>query len=470
MRYKEFLKSKFFWVCLSFILVYIIFLMAFQQYEDIWWDSASYVGMGRYLFSGGATGLFEPHKPILLPLALGLFWKLGFNDVLAGMFLIFLLSLLSLYFTYRIGKELFNERIGIIASAILGLNPLFFIFSFRVYSEMLSVCFILGALFFMIRFSNTNKLKYIFVSSMFCFLSVLSKYPNGIIIILLEIYLLCLLVKSRNMGPMLFFNVSLLLFFIPFLTGNYIFSGDPLYLLHISQDYLKANLGMMYSFNTFPGIPKLFFENTNMIYFKSILHLFNVIFPFLFMGIYLAIKKNNMQLNRLFFLVFPTFILFFFFEIFYLKQERYILPLFPLLSIFCALGLSKIKLKFAYILLILYLVISISFSSYFLYITSLDKGYGDFFKDTPNKGLCQEASTSDPLSVLNSNIKTLNFPYEVFDKTWNGGSIKENNPDCIVYFSCYENRSNQIDSMISMNYSLELKNDNGRCTYAFLRK
>jgi 4-amino-4-deoxy-L-arabinose transferase-like glycosyltransferase len=157
MKSRKLLRNKaVLWLFLGFFIIYLYFLINFKEYDNVWWDGASYIGMGKYLFSHGSQGVFEFIKPILLPVFLGIFWKLGFNAVIAGKLFIFLVSFLTLTFLYLSAKEIFNKKAGIIASIILFLNPLFFLFMYRIYTEMMSVCFILGSVFFMIKFSKQD--------------------------------------------------------------------------------------------------------------------------------------------------------------------------------------------------------------------------------------------------------------------------------------------------------------------------
>jgi hypothetical protein len=62
------------------------------------------------------------------------------------------------------------------------------------------------------------------------------------------------------------------------------------------------------------------------------------------------------------------------------------------------------------------------------------------------------------------------FPYEVYDKNWKGGYIEKYYPDCVFYFSCYQNGTKILDEIKMMNYSEVSIKDTGRCIYAILKK
>ena len=56
--------------------LFLIFKLSLLfTYHDTRWDESVYMGMGKYIYSNGQIGLWEDIRPIVLPLILGLFWK-----------------------------------------------------------------------------------------------------------------------------------------------------------------------------------------------------------------------------------------------------------------------------------------------------------------------------------------------------------------------------------------------------------
>src|SRR3989344_1748702 len=74
------------------IILFLILNFAFISFDNAGWDSAVYVGMGKYLFSHGQAGLWEPIRPLTLPIILGFFWKIGLNPLISGEIFILLFS------------------------------------------------------------------------------------------------------------------------------------------------------------------------------------------------------------------------------------------------------------------------------------------------------------------------------------------------------------------------------------------
>ena len=111
-----------------FICANIAFL-AF--YNDVWWDSSVYIGMGKYIFSSGKSGLWEESRPLVFPLILGFGSLLNLHVVYFGRVVSIAFAALILLMTYKIGIKLFSRRIGLLAAFFTA-----FSFSFLLSSEM----------------------------------------------------------------------------------------------------------------------------------------------------------------------------------------------------------------------------------------------------------------------------------------------------------------------------------------------
>src|SRR3989338_8538323 len=130
-------------VCANLLFVYF--------YQDVWWDSAVYIGMGKYIFSYGKAGLWEESRPLVLPFMLGLGWKLGFDVVIFGRTLSIIFSVLIILMTYVIGTKLFSDRAGLIAALFAALSFTFVFFSANILTEVPSTLFLLLAFYFFLR-------------------------------------------------------------------------------------------------------------------------------------------------------------------------------------------------------------------------------------------------------------------------------------------------------------------------------
>jgi len=140
-------------------------LIFFFSYHPIWWDSAVYLSMGKYIFSFGKVGFWEYTRPVLWPIILGFFWKLGLNAVIIGRILELFFSLGIIYLTYLIANEIFNKRTALISSLILSFTPTFFFFGYRLYTSIPSAFLSLLAIYSFIKLKDNEKINKLIFSS-----------------------------------------------------------------------------------------------------------------------------------------------------------------------------------------------------------------------------------------------------------------------------------------------------------------
>src|SRR3989338_477668 len=99
---------------ISIIAIIAIFILSFYYHHypnaDLWWDSSVYLGMGKYIYSLGETGLYEESRPLVWPLILGVFWKFGLDAAFFGRLAVLIFSIGTIISAYFIA---FLNFIGI---------------------------------------------------------------------------------------------------------------------------------------------------------------------------------------------------------------------------------------------------------------------------------------------------------------------------------------------------------------------
>ena len=134
-----------FYLLLTSLLIRIAYLFI---YPNLWWDTYIYIAMGKYIFSGGELGIWESFRPLIHPLILGAFWKIGLSPLIIGKILDIIFSLLSIYLVYLIGIRVFHKTAALLAAFIFSFTPLFIMFSGLVLTEPLALFIgLLGILF-----------------------------------------------------------------------------------------------------------------------------------------------------------------------------------------------------------------------------------------------------------------------------------------------------------------------------------
>ena len=218
-----------------FVLLFVVFLIHlifFFGFHELWWDSGVYAAMGKYLFSAGSSGFWEHIRPPILPAILGFFWFLGLPIALCGRILEVLFSLGAIFLLYTVAKYYFNEKSALFASAIFAFSSIFFYMCFHLYTEIPAVFFILLAVYFLI------KKKYYWSGAAIA-LAFLFKFPAGLFLPVLLLVLL--LNKDVRNSARLF--AGFLIPVVPVLIAYQFFHGNALLPFIGARDAIQKVIG-----------------------------------------------------------------------------------------------------------------------------------------------------------------------------------------------------------------------------------
>ena len=223
------------WVYFLLILFFLVKVNLIFRYHDTRWDESVFIGMGKYIFSEGESGLWESIRPPGLPLVFGLFWKLGLNSIILSELLSIFFAMGCIYFTYLIGNELYNSKIGFFSALILSVTPVFFYFSSYGFTGIPSTFMALVSIYFFIK-------KRYFICGVFSAAALLFRFPQGL---LLPIFLFWLYIKNKNKIVSFILGWSSLV--IPFFIFNLFMYQDMFFpfieaSLHQSNIVLEAIL------------------------------------------------------------------------------------------------------------------------------------------------------------------------------------------------------------------------------------
>lgn len=102
----------------------------------------------------------QPHPPgyAAYIIMAKLLYMLVKNDILALTLLSATFGSLTIVFTYLLARQLFNSQIALLASILLFINPTLFIFSIVAMNDVVAVCFIVMASFFLLKGYENKKL------------------------------------------------------------------------------------------------------------------------------------------------------------------------------------------------------------------------------------------------------------------------------------------------------------------------
>ena len=331
------------------IMLCVKIVILLHKYHEPIWDEAVFMGMGKYIYSGGELGLWEAIRPLGLPLILGLFWIIGIDYITASGFIIFFFAGGSLVLTYLLAKDLFNKRVAIIAIVLTYITPFFFLFSNRVLTGIPAMFFCLAAVY-----SFTKKR--LALSALFCFLAFFFRYPAGIILIAIGILIFITyyyenstrkIIKNlkKNPRPILEFCLTFLFLFLIFLSMNKLFYGSFFQPLIEASAHQSTYIGNVYGLDYF-------------IYYPIALITANALFLAAF---YIPARSKKILI-----ILVPFLLFFFYFQLIPHKTERFLIPLLPFLSILAAVGITrawkKLRKPIFRIILIMAILLSATFS------------------------------------------------------------------------------------------------------------
>jgi len=401
---KKFMSKKHPYIILIILLLALISRLIFVfTVEETLWDSGVYIGMGKYIYSGGEAGLFEHIRPLFVPFVLGGIWKLGFDPVLFGRLFEILLMLGIIWLTCQLANHWFNEKTGVIAAALLAFSPIFYYLSFHQYTEIPAVFFSLLALYLYTK--NRPILTGITVA-----LAFYSKFPAGIFIIVLGL----MYFSNKQYKQSIKTGVTFGLCLLPYVIWNVIAYGNPFATLIAASNTMKLALGC----NVLRAQPwwQYFYW---LIFSETKIHLFSII------GLFSLAKQwkkkhillaTSIILPLLYFIQLPC------------RDYRYITLFLPFVIILTGLGLActydlitkklKNKTKNKLFIVMLFVILFLTaYTSYLFFIKNnqtvnpAEKGYYEYAEQNNITGGIWIAN---PIIAVHTNAKLEKIYYPIY--------------------------------------------------------
>jgi hypothetical protein len=373
------------WIALIILIFLSLQLLKYDGKASLWWDSSVYINIGKYIYSGGESGLYEETRPLLWPLLLGLYWKLGFNPILFGKITLMLFGCGSILLTYLIAKKVFNKKTAIIASLMLSLSPTFFLFNSILFTSIPSAFFLLLGLYYFL------DQKYSYAGFWFG-ISFMTRFFQIFMISLIFIFLVSLVISKKKSFKEL---AQMLIFFsipvVPYLIFIIFRYGNPIYPF-LLQAWMVEHTGWI-------------FHQDRGYYFIELIKE-NFLIMFLVLGIFFVSLKKRTYPIFFVYLLSITFIL-------YLlqphKELRFLISLFPIIYIISAYGITEISGKLGKYknLGILILIIPWLFlNTPDLKSNSYKDGLDEFYKFIDSENMRGNIWISNPSFIVYSTLRS----------------------------------------------------------------
>lgn len=193
------IKSENTWWAFAFLLVGLAYF--FGLFIDLTGDSGLYAAITRQMVESGdwfnlkINDVPYDQKPHLFFWLAGIGVELFGNTNFAFKLFPFLYGLAGIYFTYRLGKQLFSAEAGKLAALIAGTSQMFFLYFFDYHTDTVLQTGVVLALWQLAAYLQQKKRVNFIVGFVGVGLAMLTKGPIGAVIPFLGV-LLYLLIKK----------------------------------------------------------------------------------------------------------------------------------------------------------------------------------------------------------------------------------------------------------------------------------
>lgn len=352
----EFLKNKHNLILiailtLAFIIRIYFFSLTIEQI--LWWDEADYMCLAKKIGKGilpniSLKELWSPRRPFLMPLIWAIPFLIGLGELTAK-FSITILSLIGIVFTYLVGKEMFDKKVGLIAAFCMSIFWLSLFLNTRFLVGLPGTVFWLASIYCLWKgyVKRGNKI-YFWLFGVFFGLTIFTK-ANGVLLIIPLTALFITkdklkFLKNKNFWVSIGLMILTLVPFIIWLFLNYTNPAQAFTGVGEGR-FANLNLGIFASIWTYISY---FPEYLGLGFF--ILFIIGLgMFIHLIYGIDLIFKKDRNDLRKYLFLFLwiMVFILFFGYQGSKIGetlpfQPRYLIYIFPAVFMITGKGLLKV--------------------------------------------------------------------------------------------------------------------------------
>lgn len=359
--------SKENWILLTIMIFGFLIRLAFTSNVP-WWDESVYLNLGYdlssnpldysvynhgwsdFIPSGGDENYAWPKmgfRPPLLPYILAIFYVLKLSFIIK--LLLPLMGTLTIFLVYLLGKEMFNKKVGIISAAIICLVPIHVMFSGIVLNDVFVTFFItLSFLFFWKGFEKGNE-KYKILFGITLGLGLLTRYTMLWIIPIFPVYL-WIRNKSLSFLKDKYLWYAIIGFFvvlIPWFIYGYFEYGN------ILGGFLHGFKGTAY----WGGIQSWFF------FFEHWLYMFSISGILFVLSLIWIFYTKDYKKREIYILLIWSLFYLMMLIIMPHKEERFVIPIIPAISLLLGLFISQFK---KYQKLILFGIVFILFFSLIL--------------------------------------------------------------------------------------------------------
>lgn len=232
-KVKKFFSKKAFFLLLLILLfalgirIYYLFIV---ENQPIWWDEGEYLSTAKH-WAFNVPYQLSPQRPPLFQALITLTFLAGLNETLIKFLLVVIPSVFLVYLVYLLGKEMFNEKIGLIVSFLTAIHWSLLFWTTRFQPDIFTMCFQVLAIFFMWKYwksESKNKQKLIILAGFFSALAFYFKVSALLVPLSFAVFIL---IKDRISAfknkDYYIFSISFLITLLPYFIWAYLTFEDP---------------------------------------------------------------------------------------------------------------------------------------------------------------------------------------------------------------------------------------------------
>jgi len=216
------------------LIVIIIFGFYLRlKYLDInaavWWDEGEYLSIAKEWAYGINYPISSVRQP-LIPLFISFFYKIGVQSLtIIKFFVVLIPSVVVIFLTYLLGKELYNKKIGLISSFIMSVFWIPLFWTTRISTDLMGLLFsLLAFITFYKGYVKQERPKlYLSIAGIALALGFTTRVGNVLTILILGIFLLLIarsqIYKHKSIRYLIIFSVLVV---APYLIWNQIKFGN----------------------------------------------------------------------------------------------------------------------------------------------------------------------------------------------------------------------------------------------------
>lgn len=212
-------------------LIRIYYIMQTKG-QTLWWDEAEYMSTAKH-WAFNVPYLVNPQRPPLFQFLASIFLSAGFGEIFLRILLVVIPSILVIYATYLLGKELFSEKVALFSAIAVSFMWSYIFWANRFQPDFFSLAFQLISLFFFWKMFSSPKLKFAAYAGFFAALAFYFKISALLVPVSVFIFAIVLdgfkVIKNKTYWTSFFVYLITLL---PFMLWQFSSFGDPIAFSH----------------------------------------------------------------------------------------------------------------------------------------------------------------------------------------------------------------------------------------------